>query len=64
VEFALPEATMRFYAHAALALGLDYWVVPAPKDAFRKNFPIDPEEVAAVATQAWPKSWPPPVSGD
>ena len=58
VEFALPEGTMRYYAHAAMALGIDYWVVPAPPDAFRKNFAIDPNEVQAAARRAWPKAAP------
>jgi len=58
VEFALPEPTMRFYAHAAVALSLDYWVVTAPPDSFRKDFEINADEVEQVATQAWPKVWP------
>ena len=56
--FALLEGTMRFYAHAAMALEVDYWVVPAPPDAFRKNFPVDPAEVETAAIRAWPKTPP------
>jgi len=58
LEFALPEGTMRYYAHAAMALGIDYWVVPAPPDAFRKNFVIDPKKVQDTAQKAWPKRAP------
>ena len=53
VELALPEPTMRFFAHAAVALSLPYWPLFLEEDLFRKDIEVNALEVVQITRQAW-----------
>ena len=58
VELALPEPTMRFFAHAAMALSLPYWAVYVAPDSFRKSIVVDIPQVVQTTRLAWRGSQP------
>lgn len=53
VELALPEPTMRFFAHAAMALSLPYWPIFLDSDSFHKDVTVDTMNIVKVVRSAW-----------
>ena len=57
VEFALPEPTMRFFAHAAVALSLPYWPLVLQSNLFRKDIEINMLDVVDITRLAWKNAY-------
>ena len=48
IEFPLRPQVIRCFGHMAMALGLDYWIVPQINAVYNGNYTMDPAKAEHV----------------